>query len=90
LEKKRAKMHWLKEGDLNTKKFHMLATARSKRKKIEKLKNEEEEVITGQHNLCEVARRYFHELFRSKGGSLDPVLSLISPIVSVTNNLEFH
>jgi hypothetical protein len=83
-------MHWLKEGDLNTKKFHMLATARSKRKKIEKLKNEEEEVITGQHNLCEVARRYFHELFRSKVGSLDPVLSLISPIVSVTNNLEFH
>jgi hypothetical protein len=61
--KQRAKMHWLKEGDLNTKFFHMSATARSKVKKIEKLKNEDDEVVTGQHNLCEVARKYFQELF---------------------------
>jgi hypothetical protein len=49
--KQRAKMHWLKEGDLNTKFFHMSATARSKVKRIEKLINEENEIITGQQNL---------------------------------------
>jgi hypothetical protein len=62
--KQRAKMHWLKEGDLNTKFFHMSSTARSKVKRIEQLKNEENEMITGQQNLCEVARRYFQELFK--------------------------
>jgi hypothetical protein len=84
--KQRAKMHWLKEGDLNTKFFHTSATARSKVKKIEKLKNDNDELITGQQHLCEVARSYFHELFTPKGGVLDPVLSLISPRVSVEDN----
>jgi hypothetical protein len=84
--KQRAKMHWLKEGDLNTKFFHMSATARTKVKKIEKLRNEEDELISGQHNLCEVARNYFQELFSPKGGVMDPVLSLISPRVTVEDN----
>jgi hypothetical protein len=84
--KQRAKMHWLNEGDLNTKFFHMSPTARSKRKKIEKLQNEDNEVVTGQQNLCEVAQRYFHDLFTPKGGSLEPVLSLITPRVSATDN----
>jgi hypothetical protein len=30
--KQRAKMHWLKEGDLNTRFFHMSASARHRRK----------------------------------------------------------
>jgi hypothetical protein len=79
-------MHWLKEGDSNTKFFHMSATARRKVKRVEKLRNEEDEIITGQPNLCEVARNYFQELFSPKGGCLDPVLSLISPRVSAEDN----
>ncbi|CAJ2669980.1 unnamed protein product [Trifolium pratense] len=35
--KQRAKMHWLQEGDLNTRFFHMSASARSKKKKITNL-----------------------------------------------------
>jgi hypothetical protein len=81
-----AKMHWLKDGDLNTKFFHMSAAARSKVKRIEKLKNENNEVITGQQNLCEVARQHFHELFKTKGGDQEPVLSLISLRVSAEDN----
>jgi hypothetical protein len=88
--KQRAKMHWLKEGDLNTKFFHMSATARSKVKKIERLKNENDDIITGQQNLCEVARVYFQELFTPKDGSLDPVLSLISPRVSEADNTSLE
>ncbi|KAK2360556.1 hypothetical protein QL285_085815 [Trifolium repens] len=84
--KQRAKMHGLKEVDLNTNFFHMSATARMKVKKIEKLKNEEDEVITGQQNICEVASRYFQELFKSKGGIQDTVLSLITPRVSADDN----
>jgi hypothetical protein len=44
--RQRAKMHWLKEGDLNTKFFHMTASARQRKKKIEKLVNEEHIVVT--------------------------------------------
>jgi hypothetical protein len=88
--KQRAKMHWLTEGDLNTKFFHMSATARSKVKKIERLKNEEGEIITGQQNLCEVARKCFQELFSPKGSFLDPVLSLISPRVSTEDNASLE
>jgi uncharacterized membrane protein YgaE (UPF0421/DUF939 family) len=35
--KQRAKMHWLQEGDMNTRFVHMSATARSKRKRVTKL-----------------------------------------------------
>ncbi|MCI14076.1 endonuclease/exonuclease/phosphatase family protein, partial [Trifolium medium] len=38
--KQRAKMHWLQEGDLNTKFFHMSASVRQRAKKIDKLVNE--------------------------------------------------
>jgi hypothetical protein len=39
--KQRAKMHWLKEGDLNTKFFHMAASTRQRVKRIDKLVTEE-------------------------------------------------
>jgi len=38
--KQRVKMHWMKDGDMNTKFFHMLATARKRTKKVMKLHNE--------------------------------------------------
>jgi hypothetical protein len=37
--RQRAKMHWLQQGDLNTRFFHTSASIRSKAKKIEKLIN---------------------------------------------------
>lgn len=39
--KQHAKMHWLKDDDLNMKLFHMSAMARRKFKKIYGLENEE-------------------------------------------------
>jgi hypothetical protein len=44
--RQRAKKHWLKEGDLNTKSFHMTASSRQRRKKIDKLVNEENIAMT--------------------------------------------
>ncbi|PNX98658.1 ribonuclease H, partial [Trifolium pratense] len=84
--RQRAKMHWLKEGDLNTKFFHMSAKARSKVKKIEKLVNEENVVITNQEGLCEVAKNYFDSLFKFSEGNHEPVLSLIHPRVTLEDN----
>ncbi|GAU27412.1 hypothetical protein TSUD_356480 [Trifolium subterraneum] len=84
--RQRAKMHWLKDGDLNTKFFHMSASARAKVKKIEKLITDENEVVIDQQELGDVARKYFQELFKPKGGSHEPVLSLILTRISAKDN----
>ena len=43
--KQRAKAHWLKDGDQNTKFFHNMASWRQKRSSISKLRNEEGDTI---------------------------------------------
>ncbi|MCH80176.1 hypothetical protein A2U01_0000939, partial [Trifolium medium] len=84
--RQRAKMHWLKEGDLNTKFFHMSANARSKVKKIVKLVNDDDVVVTNQEGLCDVAKSYFETLFKVSERNHDPVLSLIQPRVTEDDN----
>jgi hypothetical protein len=63
--RQRAKMYWLKDGDLNTKFFHMSASNRHRAKKIVKLVNDENVTVTAQPDLCDVALKYFHELFKA-------------------------
>ncbi|GAU35453.1 hypothetical protein TSUD_364090 [Trifolium subterraneum] len=48
-----AKMHWLKEGDMNTSFFHKSATARSKKKNVGKLVDEGGIEVHTQEELCE-------------------------------------
>ncbi|MCH99156.1 endonuclease/exonuclease/phosphatase family protein, partial [Trifolium medium] len=84
--KQRAKMHWLKEGDLNTKFFHMSASSRQRAKKIVKLMNEENVAVTTQPELCEVALNYFNHLFKSNPSTHDPILSLIAPKITQEDN----
>jgi hypothetical protein len=84
--RQRAKMHWLKKWDFNTKFFHMSANARNKVKKVVKLVNEENVVVTKQEDLCEVAKSYFDSLLKSVEGSHDPVLSIIQRKVTEEDN----
>ncbi|KAK2388712.1 hypothetical protein QL285_062362 [Trifolium repens] len=84
--RQRAKMHWLRDGDMNTKFFHMSASTRQRAKKIEKLVNEDNIEVTGQADLCAVALNYFDHLFKSNSTVHDPVLSLIGPKISQEDN----
>ncbi|GAU38028.1 hypothetical protein TSUD_395880 [Trifolium subterraneum] len=84
--KQRAKMHWLKEGDMNTRFFHMSATARSKKKKVTKLVADNGTEAHTQEELCEVAKNYFDNLFKPRDGDHDPILNLIHPRVTDDNN----
>jgi hypothetical protein len=84
--RQRAKMHWLREGDLNTKFFHLTASSRQRKKKIEKLVNEENIVVSTQPELCEVALNYFNHLFKASSTKHDLVLSLIAPKITQEDN----
>ncbi|PNX63309.1 CNGC5-like protein, partial [Trifolium pratense] len=84
--RQRAKMHWLKEGDLNTKFFHMSASSRQRVKKIDKLVNDDNVAVSTQPGLCEVALYYFNQLFKSNSTVHDPILSLIAPKITQEDN----
>ncbi|GAU36186.1 hypothetical protein TSUD_274640 [Trifolium subterraneum] len=84
--KQRAKMHWLQEGDMNTRFFHMSATVRSKKKKVTKLIADNGTEAHTQEELCEVAKSYFDILFKPRDGDHDPVLNLIQPRVTDDDN----
>ncbi|GAU22843.1 hypothetical protein TSUD_282100 [Trifolium subterraneum] len=84
--KQRAKMHWLQEGDMNTRFFHMSATVRSKKKKVTKLIVDNGTEAHTQEELCEVAKSYFDTLFKPRDGDHDPVLNLIQPRVTDDDN----
>ncbi|GAU26476.1 hypothetical protein TSUD_294450 [Trifolium subterraneum] len=77
--KQRAKMHWLQEGDMNTRFFHMSATARSKKKKVTKLVADNGTEAHTQEELCEVAKSYFDNLFKPRDGDHDPMYPDKSP-----------
>ncbi|PNX92542.1 ribonuclease H [Trifolium pratense] len=84
--KQRAKMHWLKEGDLNTRFFHMSATVRSKKKKLSKLIDDGGTEVHTQDGLCGVAKKYFDSLFKARDGDHEPVLNLIQQRVTEEDN----
>jgi hypothetical protein len=80
--RQRAKTHWLQEGDLNTRFFHMTASSRHRKKRIDKLLNEENVAVTTQPEICEVALHYFNQLFKANSTVHEPILSLISPKIT--------
>ncbi|MCH79466.1 endonuclease/exonuclease/phosphatase family protein, partial [Trifolium medium] len=84
--KQRAKMHWLQEGDLNTKNFHMSASLRQRKKKIDKLVNEANVEVKTQEGICEAALNYFDNLFKANATTHDQILSLIVPKVTREDN----
>lgn len=84
--KQRAKAFWLRDGDANTKCFHLTATASKRRKIIDKLKNDNNEWVGGQSGLCELAKDYFGNLFLEQQSIYSPVIEAVSPIVSVEDN----
>lgn len=56
-------MHWLKDGERNTKFFHALASQRKRRNAIHSLTNVNANLVEDQEGKCEVAKEYFSTLF---------------------------
>lgn len=82
--KQRAKLFWLKNGDMSTKFFHQTATARKRKNKITKLLNDQGEWLDKQEDLCNLINDYFTELFTASADMeldedfLDPIGAMVS------------
>jgi len=84
--RQRAKTHWYKDGDLNTKKFHAAATTRKKVNRISSLQTDDGVRVTDDTRLAKVAKDYFHELFQVKDSVRTPVLNALRQVVTKENN----
>jgi hypothetical protein len=83
--RQRAKKHWYKDGDKNTKFFQASANARKKAKCIPSLEDDNNVKVTNIDALCSVAKNYFADIFQSKPSHMALVIDNISQ--TVTNDL---
>jgi hypothetical protein len=85
--RQRAHVHWMHEGDRNTKFFHSMATGRKKKNKIKELRREDGVVVKEEEELQEVATNYFLNLFASTIGTRTAELMVrIDPCVTPEMN----
>ncbi|WJX93691.1 hypothetical protein P8452_75185 [Trifolium repens] len=84
--RQRAKTHWLRDGDLNTKFYHASATSRRKVNKITSLLDASDNLITNDIELCDVAHDYFADIFQRQHSEIEPVINLIDCSISPDDN----
>jgi len=82
----RAKTHWLRDGDLNTKFFHVAASSRRKVNRITSLIDVNNNCVSDEDKLCEVARDYFVVLFQAQNSNIQPVIDVIHESISLEDN----
>ncbi|XXG88731.1 hypothetical protein AAC387_Pa12g0907 [Persea americana] len=85
--KQKARINWLKEGDMNTSFFHLAAKVRGSRNRIEKIdykgNNMEDHLL-----IKEAAVEFLSDIFKSSSGQLDPMLFQVnSGRVSTVQNV---
>ncbi|KAH9678676.1 reverse transcriptase domain-containing protein [Citrus sinensis] len=84
--KQRAKSIWLKEGDMNSRYFHVMASTRKKQNVIGKLRNAQGQWCTTPEDINEIINKYFTHIFSSEGGSCGEVLQYVEPRITVEQN----
>lgn len=84
--RQRAKSYWMRDGDRNTKYFHVSASTKKRRNKILRLRGEGNEFMSDQDGMCAIARSYFQNVFAAAEGVYDPVISIIEPRVTREDN----
>lgn len=69
--RQRSQITWLKEGDKNTKYFHLKASWRARKNKVKKLRRPNGSLVSNEKEMGEVARDFFQNLYM-KDENLDP------------------
>lgn len=84
--KQRSKVHWLKDGDQNTRFFHSIATSRKKQNNIKKQVGNNGNEVSDLPDICGVASSYFSDLFEAHSSQPSIITSLISPQLNNGDN----
>ncbi|XP_039683467.1 uncharacterized protein [Medicago truncatula] len=86
--RQRAKNHWFRDGDLNTKFFHAAATSRKKVNKILSLENNEGFRTTDEGGMRAIAKEYFEELFENHESIRSPVTNMLNQVIDHEDNVQ--
>jgi hypothetical protein len=74
--RQRSRVQWLSEGDKNTHFFHQRASRRKKKNSITRLLKPNGDFTDDPHELSELARNFYGDLYVSEGTSgMDQVLN---------------
>ncbi|XP_052289376.1 uncharacterized protein LOC127899713 [Citrus sinensis] len=84
--KQRAKALWLKEGDLNSRYFHSMASTRKKKNSIVKLRNAQGVWCADSGEIDTLIGTYFTELFSSNGSNNEAVVSSVMTSITAEQN----
>ncbi|XP_031116517.1 uncharacterized protein LOC116020174 [Ipomoea triloba] len=77
--------HWLLKGDRNTKFYHLYASARKRKNRIQRLQDGTGQWVEGT-DLLGVALNYFQNIFSTKGSHADGLLEDFVPKVTDMDN----
>lgn len=87
--KQRSKVQWLKEGDANTRFFHLTTIQRRQRNRVLKIKNEFGDWLTREREVRDSFQSYSFNLFLSTGLSdFQEILEYVNPSVTEAMDLE--
>ena len=84
--KQRAKIHWLKAGDANTKAFHRYANGWKQKNRIMSLIGDDGVDYKTKEGIEKVVFDYFSDLFTASPGAMEPVLQTVRKKVSEKHN----
>jgi len=84
--RQRAKTHWYKDGDRNTKFFHASATACKRVNHIISLDDDAGNKVTNEQGLRDVAKQYFANIFKKQTGDFTSVISVINSAIFDSDN----
>lgn len=84
--RQRAKQHWLRNGDANTKYFHQYASSRRKKNYIDRLRDQNDMWLDNNSGLQAHIYNFFTDLFSSKGCNAEAIFSKVYRKISEEQN----
>jgi len=85
--RQRSRVMWLAAGDRNTRFFHLRASKRRKRNRIQRLKKSDGQFTEDESELKSIVSRFYEDLYSSEGmEDMDMVLSTVPVKVTAEMN----